>query len=184
MFKLEQKYFIPFIATIAVVVLGLIIYVTFSYRAQRVDYFKEEIAERDSLAYVALPRFTDSTEDSVMIADFAGSYVILNFWASWSELAERMHTRLDEVRLEDGNQLVIVAAAVKDGDSKIEAYIKDHPFEFVYVEGTELYNDLKIPGVPSNIIFNPQGKVADLQIGYDDSLKLESLPLAPALEAR
>mgnify|MGYP006425782967 FL=1 len=168
--RLDQKYFIPFILVCTLLGAILITISTYYFQKNKENKFLKRIQQTESLDRYKLP--LEFSDDSLQISQFKDKYVVLNFWASWSDFSSQMHVSLNELSQKYPDKLAIIAASVRDGKEQVDEYRRNNNFSFQFVEGTALYDSLEIPGVPANIIFNPNSQVIDVQVGYQDSLQV------------
>lgn len=171
--KLDQKYFIPFLAVVAIVTALLITFFTISSQKGQREVFRNYILKQDSLNTEQMPQLKES--DSLSVSDFQNKFVVLDFWATWSNFSEDAHYQLDELVRQYPDTLEIIAAVVEDQQEKIDAYIGRHNFPFHYVDGTDVFNKYSIPGMPTEIVYSPDGKIIDIFFGYSDSTQYDSL---------
>ncbi|MBN2733036.1 MAG: TlpA family protein disulfide reductase [Balneolaceae bacterium] len=173
--KLDEKYFVPFIAIVAVVAALIIVFFTVSNRQGREEAFKESIAEQDSLRYHRMP-VLNSTTDSLSISSFSDQFVILDFWASWTESFSRQsHRQLANLKEQYPGKVEIIAAVVRDKPEKTQEYINRYDYPFHFVEGTAVFNGFNVPGVPTQLVYRPNGKLSSVFTGYADSTRMDSL---------
>lgn len=158
---------------VAVVTAIIIVYATFSYRQNRVEVFRKQMAEADSLDRVGF--YSYSGPDSLRLGRFAGKYVLLDFWAVWSDPSLESHKRLAGFGTAFRDTLRVIAASVRQDSGTVHAYRRSHDYPFSYVDGTSFYNRMKIPGVPSQVLIDPQGRVIGAFVGYTDSTRYDSL---------
>ena len=161
--RLDQKYFIPFMIVAALFTILAIIITSFSFNEKRQERFKENLVASDSLLSKKMPIVGEA--DSLSMQSQAGNPSLLVFWASWSDKSVEMLEEIQNYQNENKN-LGVVAALVKDAEESLPAR-KKFP-TFIYVDGTQLFNDLKVPGYPSYILFDESGEVLHAQIGYKD----------------
>lgn len=171
--KLDQKYFIPFLAVVAIVTALLITFFTISSQKGQREVFRNYILKQDSLSTEQMPQLKES--DSLSVSDFPNKFVVLDFWATWSNFSEDAHYQLDELVRQYPDTLEIIAAVVEDQKEKIDAYIGRHNFPFHYVDGTTVFNKYNIPGMPTEIVYSPDGRIIDIFFGYSDSTQYDSL---------
>lgn len=171
--KLDQKYFVPFLAIIAVLTALLITFFTISSQKSQRQAFRNSILQQDSLKIEKMPVLYE--DDSLSVSDFSNKFVILDFWATWSNFSEEAHGQISELVKQHPETLEVIAAVVEDRQEKIDAYIDRHNFPFHYVEGTSVFNKYDIPGMPTEIIYSPGGKIIDVYFGYSDSTQYDSL---------
>lgn len=151
----------------------IIVYGTFSYRENREKIFRQQIVQADSLPYYSFPRFFKG--DSIQFKDFTGGYILLDIWASRSDISVASHKQLAEFHKRFSDTLEVVAASVKDNASRIREYRDLHFYPFIFVDGTAFYNQMMVPGIPSQILFNPEGKVVGIFVGYTGPARYDSL---------
>jgi thiol-disulfide isomerase/thioredoxin len=123
-----------------------------------------------------IPSFTvQSPENKAMeLSDYLGSYVFLNFWATWCPpcLAEMPSIQ----RFSDyfkGKGLTVLAVSVGENIGTVKAFLSKNPYTFligVNANGSlgQLYASR---GIPSTYILDPQGRVIAACIGsrtWDD----------------
>lgn len=171
--RLDPKHFNKFMAVLAVAALALIAYATFSYRTGQEQQFRKRVAASDSLYHAKFPLLF--SEDTVRVSRYSDRIVVLDFWASWSDFSSSSHRELMRARRDFGDSITVIAAAVKDVADEVEQYRRRHDYPFVYADGTTVYNRFNVPGLPTQIIFRPGGKIARIFIGYSDSTRYDSL---------
>lgn len=145
---------------------------TVYYRQQQETSFKKLVTRTDTLQQAYFNNLFN--DDSIRVRDFPDRYVILDFWASWSDLAAASHRRLGSL-VRNSDSLVVIAAAVKDVADEVRSYRDVHRYPFHYVDGTSWYNNLNVPGIPTQLVFKPGGNLTRLYIGYRDSTRYDSL---------
>lgn len=169
--RLEQKYFIPFMLVTAVITMIVIVISSFRHNQKLHDLFQESLAESDSLLIEPLTIIGEN--DSLKLNNFQGNPTILVFWASWSDKSIEMLKEIEQFQNEYQDTLSVVAALVKDAKESLSEK-KKFP-KFIYADGIELFNDLKVPGYPSYILFDEKGKVIHTQVGYKTGVAYDSL---------
>lgn len=168
--RLEQKYFIPFIAVCGLLTLIVIIYGTISYSGKQKVEFRENIAsvKIDSVSFDLF-----SLEERLVMEELHDNPVIIHFWTTWSDRSLEVNQFLDRYK-RDNPELIVVAAIVRDGDEQVQEYLDQQNHDFIVVQGTALFQSLLIPGVPSQILVRRDGTLFDTQVG-DDITTLENL---------
>lgn len=171
---IDTKYFVPFILIVATVSAILIGYFTIYVRQQRHQQFLNRMAQQDSLKYQAMPVITGS--DSLAVVSFDDSYVVLDFWATWTaSFSEKAHEQLAKLKRKYPRRLEILAAVVQDKRQKVKSYISRYDYPFHYVNGTKAFEKFGLPGVPIQLVFSPEGEVISVFAGRADAARLDSL---------
>ena len=158
--KLKQKYFIPFMGIGAVITMIFIVYASFDFKSEQEENFRNNTNEFESLLTDSHPYMSSS--DSLRLSDLKGKRVIVLFWASWSERSAEIMVEFDILANNKGYQ--VVGAVVKDATETAELMIPNH--NFLYIDGTKMFNDLKVPGIPSYIVLDEEGNVLNSFVGY------------------
>lgn len=168
--RLEQKQFVPFMVAVAVITIIVIVFSSFNFERKQRIQFNENIATSDSL--LTMPLRLIGEKDSTTILAQKGNPTLFVFWASWSEKSKSM---MDEIQLYtvENDSLVVLAGLVKDAEESLPE-VRQYP-EFMYLDGVHLFNYLKVPGFPSYILFDKQGRVLTSQIGYEKGVGYDSL---------
>lgn len=171
--RLDPKYFIPFMIVVALVGALLIALFTMHSQQSRRQDFHKRIMAQDSLRHEPLPEFGGS--GSLNVADFKGKFVVLDFWSTWSNFSEDSHEELAKVAEAYGDTLRVVAAVVADREEDVASYIRRHEFPFRYVVGTAVFNKYGVPGVPTQLVYNPDNQLVSVFFGYTDPSRYDSL---------
>lgn len=141
----------------------IIVYSSLRYQETRNERYFQSIAENDSLVTQEFRLLTQ--EGITRIEDYTGDYLVLVFWSSWSNMSTLM---LDELfTLQDQrNNLKVIAALVKDATETVDFETLHEGL--IYVDGADMYNQLKVPGVPSYVLFGPDGTYKYAHVGYQE----------------
>ncbi|MFA5667826.1 MAG: hypothetical protein WC967_01185 [Balneolaceae bacterium] len=161
--RIDNKYFPAFMAVMALVSALIIVYASLSFKDKEQTRFLNSISTNDTLT-VKKMRYVHK-DDSVSVSEFKGKNVVLLFFSSWSEKSNFM---IDEIAtLTDQNSSIhVIGALVKDATDSID--FEALPKNFTYVDGVSLYNDLKVPGVPSYVVFDKNGSYVYAHVGYQE----------------
>ncbi len=157
--KLNPKYFNLFIFIVALVSLIWIGYGTMTYKETQLERYRNYIDAYDSLTTVPLPLLLE--DDSVSVKDFEGRYVVIQFWAGWSDKSKLMLQDIETSALRDS--VVLIKALVKDDKEALNAFEKDSS---LFVMGTDYYNRIRTPGMPGYLLFNRESQLISLGVGY------------------
>ncbi|REL33615.1 TlpA family protein disulfide reductase [Rhodohalobacter sp. SW132] len=161
--RLDPKYFNLFLVVCAAITALVIVFSTVRYVSNQQETFREEIREAD-LSSWNLYRYTE--QDSVTVEQFSGSPVVVHFWSTWSGMSMEVNQVLSGEK-QNRPELIIVAAASRDGDEQVLEYIDGVNYDFVFVNGTSVYQDLMVPGMPSLLFINRKGEIVDHLVGKD-----------------
>lgn len=158
---------------VAVIAAILIVIATLNYTSGRESAFQQQMMEADSLGYVKFPYV--GTNDSLQLNQFQEKYLLLDFWAPWSEPSLNSQKELSALPDHILNSLVIVAASVRTDSSEVMKYRKKYSYPFEFVDGTAFYQRMNLPGIPSQVLFNPGGDIVATFVGYTGPNHYDSL---------
>lgn len=171
--RIDPKYFNHFLAVVAAVAVILITFFTINSRQSQKAAFKKHIFAQDSLKTVLWPSI--ESPDSVRISDFKGRFVIVDFWANWSNASLASQKELAKLKSAFPDTLKVIAASVGHSPETVRAYIQKHPFPFLFVNGSRPFVEFDIPGIPAQFVFNPSGDLQSIFLGYPDDSQYDSL---------
>lgn len=171
--RIDPKYFNVFIFILALVAAAVIVFFSLSTDRSNQRRFKAFVTSSDSLSREYWPRAFSG--DSVSIRDLGGRYVLVDFWATWSLYGEERHRHLQRLAEEYPERLTVLAAAVRDRREDIRSYRDQHGFPFTYVDGTRIFTEYRVPGIPSMILYDPEAKIRTVFVGFEGEAQIDSL---------
>lgn len=161
--RIDPKHFNKFIAFCAAITVVVVIYSTIHYSQKQTADFQNRI---DEVNFKNLSFYSYSEQDSLRVNDLEGRPVIILFWSTWSGKSQSVNQFL----LEYSNQnedLYVVAGSVRDGESQIMEYIDSNRYSFHFIEGTDFFHSLFVPGMPTQILLNRDGTLHSTHVGDD-----------------
>lgn len=171
--KIDPKYFNTFLLIVAVIAAGIIAYVTFQSRSSERAAFRERMVGQDSLRTVYWPVIEG--DDSLRVSDLRGKVVVLDFWSNWSDASLQSHRELAKLRKAYPDSLEVIAAAVGLRKEEAISYIEKWDFPFRFVAGSRHFSAFGIPGLPAQIIFDPNSELSQVYLGYRNDSRYDSL---------
>lgn len=171
--RLDPKYFNTFLAVVAVIAVLFITYFTISSQQNKRSDFKKRIVQQDSLQTVYWPLV--ETSERIRIADFSDRFVLLHFWSNWSDASIDAHQRLTKLKREYGEHLAVIAAAVGLQKKEVLSYAREHDFPFHYVAGSQQFSAFNVPGVPTSLLYAPEGALEFVLPGVLNKVQYDSL---------
>lgn len=161
--RIDPKNFNKFIAFCAALTLAIILFSTFHYSKKQKSDFKDRI---DKVDFKDLSFNSYSEKDSLRINDLDDRPVIIQFWSTWSGKSQSVNQFLSEYSSQN-EDLYVIAATVKDAENLIMEYIDSNHYSFHYVEGTDFYQSVFAPGIPTQILLNRDGTLYSTHVGDD-----------------
>lgn len=162
--RIDPKYFNLFAVTIGISGIAAIFYFTISYSANQRLGFIENLGDGRNLYDHAFPHRNGI--DTLRARDFAGKFVVIDFWATWSTPSMGSHEKLWAVTRQHTDEVVVIAAGVKDNAELTAGYMSEHPYNFQFVDGSDAFHELLAPGIPTQVVFAPDGSIADVRLGF------------------
>lgn len=156
MLRLDNKYFVPFISVVAFFGFMAIGWFTFSYSVNQHDAFAQTLSQQPEWSH----RVFAQGVDSLRVSDLSGQAIIV-FWAEWSGQANEALAWLKE----NASSASVLVASVKEGSQYVERAQAKFP-TFQFGEGTDLYGQLKVPGVPSFIFLDENKMYRGHLVGF------------------
>jgi hypothetical protein len=171
--RIDPKYFNTFLFIVAVVAASLIAFFIVSNRSAEKSAFKQRMFAQDSLQTTWWNKVQSA--DSVQVADFEGTYVVLDLWSNWSDASLKSHTELAQIKKQYPDQIQVLAAAVGLQKREVEAYIRKHRFPFYFVAGSRQFSEFNMPGLPVQFVYDQQLELKHVFLGYSDDRQYDSL---------
>lgn len=112
----------------------------------------------------------DPTDGEHTLADYAGKYVLLNFWATWCAPCRKEMPSLDRVQATLGSDTFVVIP-IATGRNSVEGIAKFFTEADITSLTTlrdpnmELSRNMGVLGLPITVILNPQGQEIARLIG-------------------
>lgn len=163
--RIDPKYFNRFIGICALITVIVITYSTIRYSQQQITDFENNVSaiQPDTLSFRSF-----SAQDSLHFNEIEERPVIIHFWSTWSDKSIEVGEFLNSFS-DRHEELVVIAAVVRDGDEKVREYINQHQHSFHFVEGTDFFHSLLVPGIPSQIFINSEKEIFDTHVGNEIS---------------
>lgn len=168
--RIDPKNFNKFIAICAGVTIVVIFFSTLHYSTKQKTDFQSRV---DEVNFKELSFYSYSESDTLQIGELIDRPVIIHFWSTWSGKSQSVNQYLIDYssRNED---LYVVAASVKDAENLIMEYINSNSYSFHYVEGTDFFQTILAPGIPTQILLHRDGTLHSTHVG-DDTEALQDL---------
>ena len=129
-----------------------------------------QIAKHRELAVGAeAPNFTLLSDKGkeVVLSDFRGKYVLLDFWASWCGPCRMEIPNLKKVwqkYYSKGLEIVSITLDAKDDDWRKALADEQMPWTQLTAKGTNVSKQYNVKGIPHILLLDPQGKIAEINL--------------------
>jgi cytochrome c biogenesis protein CcmG, thiol:disulfide interchange protein DsbE len=110
------------------------------------------------------PGFTAPLLDApgrLALDDFAGTPVVLNFWASWCLPCADEAPMLRAAHERYGDRVAFVGVDIRDARSDAQAFVEKHDLDYPNVrdERLEIYRDYGLTGQPETFVIAGDGTI-------------------------
>ena len=86
-----------------------------------------------------------------------------------------LHRELASIKKDHPDDVQIIAASVGLPRDQVISYMKKNSFPFHFVSGSEQFSAFGVPGLPAQLVYNPDGKLQSVFLGFPDKSQLDSL---------
>ncbi|RRJ67287.1 thiol-disulfide oxidoreductase [Paenibacillus oralis] len=124
--------------------------------------------QEDSRVGSIAPSFelTDLQGETVRLADFRGSNVLLNFWASWCGPCVNEMPLLNEVYAQSSD-IAIIAVNVGETPERARRFVEKVDLDFTVVldRDNEMKKKYRINGLPVTLLIDKNGRIVERRTG-------------------
>ncbi len=127
--------------------------------------------------------YKDLDDNDVKLSDYRGKWVVVNFWATWCPPCRKEIPDFVKFKAEYGDVVEIIGVDNEDADVEIvRAFAEDYNVNYPIVRA-DVYNPTEFDkqntmGLPTTVIFNPQGVQVSKRVGtmhFDDLVAVMGL---------
>jgi cytochrome c biogenesis protein CcmG, thiol:disulfide interchange protein DsbE len=122
---------------------------------------------------------------SAQIADYRGSWLLINFWASWCDPCRAEAPLLEDFwRTHRGQGLTVLGVDLDDTTDDAHAFIREFGLTYPQLrdgDGRQWRDDYGMTGFPESFLVDPQGRLAVIQRGPVDA-EILATEFEPVLE--
>lgn len=109
------------------------------------------------------------------LAKHQGQVVYLDFWASWCIPCKASFPWMNEMQAKYQAQGLKIITVNLDADkAHALAFLAEHPadFDVIYDPKGKIARHFNLPGMPSSMMFDRQGKLVATHVGFNDVKKV------------
>lgn len=112
--------------------------------------------------------FTDLDGNDVSIEDFAGQFVLIDFWESWCGPCLQVFPAMEDLRGEYPEEFAMLAVTVglSEGPAEARAFADEHGYDFNWLyDEYGVFENLGGQGIPFKVYVDPDGKLIEIEMG-------------------
>lgn len=104
--------------------------------------------------------FQSEQKKPVSIAEFSGSWLLINFWATWCPPCREEMPSLNKLSLHFADKLKIIAVSVDDSWDAVSKFFLEQPASYILAWDPDknIADKLNIDRYPETFLINPQGQ--------------------------
>ncbi|MCH7997401.1 MAG: TlpA family protein disulfide reductase, partial [Chloroflexi bacterium] len=105
--------------------------------------------------------------DSIVLSDYRGRPVFLNFWAVWCGPCRFEMPEMEKVHRELGDEITFLAVDVREPAAKVIAYKEQLGLTFHMAMDTDraVANGYQVPGLPLTFLLDGDGVIRHVRLG-------------------
>ncbi|MCG8372953.1 MAG: TlpA family protein disulfide reductase [Balneolales bacterium] len=146
---------------------GLLLIITScNQKPQNPRPLTEEEARIESV--LSRATFEDLDGNDVILSDFEGSVVLIDFWETWCGPCLMVFPALDSLKTEYGDDFVVLAVNTLGADNKedVEQFVQEHDYDFVQLlDVNDVGSEVISLGIPFKVFIDPQGFLIKAELG-------------------
>ncbi|QCX38870.1 TlpA family protein disulfide reductase [Aureibaculum algae] len=126
--------------------------------------------------------FKDLEGNSVLLSDFKGKRILMNFWATWCVPCIEEMPSMAETQELLASENYIFLFATTDELSKIDKFKEKHQFPFQYLRYQSSLDKLNIHALPATFIYNTKGALVKRFDGAQEWNSVEMMKQLKSIE--
>jgi len=110
----------------------------------------------------------DTAGQSQRLADLKGKWVVVNFWATWCAPCVKEIPDIAAFAREQGDKVRVLGLALDwDDEKQVKAFARKVGHTYPLVLGNDASEKIfgKVKGLPTTIVYDPNGKIAYQKTG-------------------
>jgi thiol-disulfide isomerase/thioredoxin len=127
------------------------------------SYLKDKLSVMAVGTIPSQINFEDKDGNLISLSKYAGKYIYITFWTSWSSISTQELTLLPELKKQFGNKIVFVSICLDKRKEPMLAFINKNPkydWNFLYCNNyKKVKEQFKVLTVPTYYFLDQKGKV-------------------------
>jgi len=139
-----------------------------------------QTVHEEQLAKLWAAQFAQPNGSDLLLADFQGKPLVLNFWATWCTPCIEEMPLLNAFFMENNPKNWQMIGLAIDQPSAVKRFLSQHPVHYPIglagLDGSQLMKDLgnEAGGLPFTLVMNAQGRVQMRKLGKLTAQEIQS----------
>ncbi len=105
--------------------------------------------------------------EKVTLRDFAGKTVLIDIWETWCTPCLRSFPTLQKLMEDFPDDFLVLAVSpgYMDSPEQVQEFVDNHDYDFTFVFGEKLAQDLKVQSIPFKVYVDPEGRYIESILG-------------------
>jgi len=149
---------------VSVIVLAVVLLAGFRF-ATSAGNGSADPAEKNEILANAVMTGLDGEE--VTLSDFAGKTVLIDIWETWCTPCLRSFPTLQKLMEDFPDDFVVLAVSpgYMDSPEQVKEFVENHDYDFTFVFGEKLAQDLNVQSIPFKVYVDPEGQYVESIMG-------------------
>jgi thiol-disulfide isomerase/thioredoxin len=108
----------------------------------------------------------------ITVDQFKGQILVADFWTTWCGPCKRHLPELAQLERDYRGKVTVLAISVREPPDKVKAFLEAQSYELrvAFDEDGWVTSNFQIRAIPANVLFDAEGVMREVLVGYDPGL--------------